>query len=223
MALGPIMKLKIDTKLQLELAPFSREECLAFVDGFQKYTVMRYLSTIKSAQTVETEQEWYDKAIKEPDSLIWGIWVVEGEKRTLVGNIALRGITKAHTIQATNGISITDTNYWGKGIASSAHKALILYGFRVCGLTRIKSAVMKPNAGSWKAMDKCGYTLVYTERNEGFVDGVTVHMDCLECLNPADWAWRQWWGDDRPTRKAVEARTKTIEALDWAEKNVELL
>lgn len=72
-------------------------------------------------------------------------------------------------------------------------------------------------------MEKCGYTVVYTERNEQFVRGKLVHLDCLECLNPDDWAWRQWWGDDRPTRKAVEARAKTVEALKWAEDNVELL
>lgn len=222
MSLGPIMKLETSTGMHLELAPFTRDEVVAFADGFQKESVMQYLS-FHRVQTAETEQEWYDKTIKDEKSIIWGMWVVEEEARLLVGNIALTDIAQKHTIQATNGIVITDKNYWGRGIASAAHKALVWYAFRVYGMTRIKSAVMQPNFGSWKAMEKCGYALVYTERDVQFVGGKLVHMDCLECLNPDDWAWRLWWGDDRPTRKAVDARARTLEALEWAEKNVELL
>lgn len=221
MALGPIMKLKTDAGLQLELAPFSRDECLEFIDGFQRESVTRYLP-FRSVQSIETEQEWYDATIRDKDSIIWGMWIVEQESRTLVGNISLREITHEHVIQATNGIVITDKNYWGRGIASAAHKALLWYSFRVYGLARIKSAVLQPNVGSWKAMEKYGYTHVYTERNETFDRGKLLHKDCLECLNPDDWAWRQWWGDDRPTRKSVEARAKTLVALEWSEKNVEL-
>jgi len=221
MSLGPIMKLETMAGMQLELAPFTREEAVTFVDGFSKESVMQYLS-FHYVQTLETEQEWYDKIIKDKTSIIWGMWVVETGQRRLVGNIALTDIEQKHTIQATNGIVITDKKYWGKGIASAAHRALVWYAFRVYGITRIKSAVMQPNVGSWKAMERCGYTNVYTERNTQFVGGKLVHMDCLECLNPDDWAWRQWWGDDRPTRKAVEARAKTLEVIKWAEKNVEL-
>lgn len=222
MALGPIMKLKTDAGLQLELAPFTREEVIGFMEGFQKESVMQYLS-FHTVQTSETEQEWYDKTVKEQWSLVWGIWVVEPDGKKLVGNIALNDIQQKHTIQATNGIAITDKQYWCKGIASAAHRALVWYAFRIYGMTRIKSAVMQPNVGSWRAMEKCGYTVVYTERNEQFVRGKLVHLDCLECLNPDDWAWRLWWGTDRPTRKSVEARAKTLEALQWAEENVELL
>ena len=222
MALGPIMKLKTDAGLQLELASFTRDECLAFLDGFQKESVMQYLS-FHIVQTAETEQEWYDKTIKDGKSIVWGMWAIEPDGRKLIGNITLTDITQKHTIQATNGIVVTDKNYWGKGVASAAHKALVWYAFHVYGMTRIKSAVMQPNVGSWRAMEKCGYTRVYVERNVQFVQGKLVHMDALECINPDDWAWRQWWGDDRPTRKAVEARAKTVEALAWAEENVELL
>ena len=82
--------------------------------------------------------------------------------------------------------------------------------------------MLQPNGGSRKALERSGYTLVYTERNETFVNGALVHMDCLECLNPADWAWQQWWGGDRPTQKSMEARKRTEAALEWARENVEL-
>lgn len=223
MALGPIMKLQTDTGLQIELAPFTREDALKFIDGFARHTVTQYLSH-GVAQSKETEEEWYDKMIHDTASRVWGIWAVDSAGRTLIGSSSLTDIsTKKHIHQAVSGSIIFDTSYWGKGIASACHKARTLFAFRQLGLHRIKSAVLQPNIASRKALERSGYTLVYTERNELFVNGALVHQDCLECLNPDDWAWRQWWGDDRPTRKAVEARARTLNALRWAEKNVELL
>lgn len=223
MALGPIMKLKTDAGLELELAPFSREEALKFVDGFARHTVTQYLSH-GVAQSKETEEEWYDKMVRDKESRVWGIWVIDGDKRTLIGSSALTHIsTGKHIRQAVSGSMIFDTSYWGKGIASACHKARTLFAFSQLGLHRIKSAVLQSNIASRKALEKSGYTLVYTERNELFVNGKLVHEDCLECLNPNDWAWRLWWGEDRPTRKSLEARTRTVAALEWAEKNVELL
>lgn len=221
MALGPIMKLKTDAGLQLELAPFTRDECGAFVEGFSKESVTQYLE-FHASQTFELEQKWYDGVIENKNCYVWGIWVIENDGRKLIGNTAINDITQHHTIQASTGSVITDMNYWGRGVASAAHKARTWYAFRKYGFTRLKSAVLQPNIASRKALEKSGYSFVYTERCVQFKDGKLVHQDNLECLNPDDWAWRQWWGDDRPTRKAVEARAKTLEALRWAEKNVEL-
>lgn len=222
MAFGPIIKLKTDTGLQLELAPFSREEVVQFAEGFQKETVTQYLA-MRPVQTMETEQEWYDGFIRNPKSLVWGIWSVDLESRRLIGNASLTDITGEVIIQAVNGIAITDSQYWGRGIASAVQKTLVWYGFQRRAIARIKSAVLQPNTGSRKALERAGYSFVYTERNEKFVASRFIHKDCFECLNPADWAWRLWWGDDRPTRKSIEARAKTLEGLQWAEKNVELL
>ena len=63
---------------------------------------------------------------------------------------------------------------------------------------------------------------MYVERNFQFIDGHYVHEDMLECLNPADWAWRLWWGDDRPSRKNLQARKKTEAALAWSREHIVL-
>lgn len=221
MSLGPIMKLKTDAGLQLEMAPFTREEVVLFANGFSRLSVTQYLSHTQ-VQTAETEQAWYDGLINDKNRLVWGIWVAE-EERKLIGNFALTDIDRQVLAQATNGIMIFDKSYWGKGIASAVHRASLLYAFKELGLVRVKSAVLHGNGASLRSMEKSGFTVVYTERNTHFRHGATRHQDNLECLNPDDWAWRLWWGDDRPTRKAVEARAKTAEALKWAEKNVELI
>lgn len=222
MAFGPIMRVKVG-ELDIELAPIGKEDVSAFISpGLQTATVSRYLS-IGTALTLEDEQEWYEKTRTDKDSRVWGIWVREGERRTLIGSTALNGIKRTHVHQATSGSLIADQTYWGRGIASAIHKARTWYAFQHLGLHRIMSAVLHGNVGSRKALGRSGYELVYVERNEQFVDGSLRHMDCLECLNPAEPFWSQWWHGDRPTRAAREARGRTREAMAWAEQNVTLL
>lgn len=233
MAFGPILRFTVG-ELNIELAPITKEAATEFVNGeygggLQQRSVSQYLG-LASAPTVEDEQEWFEKTRADSDSLVWGIWLVEGDgksrTRTIIGNSALTGIDKdGHSKlirQATSGSLIFRKEYWGKGIASAAHKARAWYAFKQLGLHRIKSAVIQANGGSRKALERTGYSYVYTERNEQYGDGTFHHLDNLECLNPLELFWNQWWHGDRPTKAAREARRLTQEALAWAEENVEL-
>ena len=218
MSFGPIIKTETSTGLQIELAPFTREEAVRFAEPFSHLSVTRFLSMTFS-QTKETEEAWYDSIIADKNSLNWGIWAIE-DKRKLIGNFSLRDIDRTVLAQATNGIVIIDKAFWGKGVASAVHRASLLYAFRELGLVRVKSAVLEGNEASRVSMEKSGFITIYTERNTHFRDGKLRHQMNLECLNPDDWAWRLWWGDDRPTRKAVEARSRANDALKLAEKKV---
>lgn len=223
MAFGPIMRFSAKDNLQVELAPLAKENMAAFVSpGMQQASVFRYLGR-QTAPVLEDEQEWYDKTRTETNTLVWGIWAIEEQGRKLIGSSSFDDIEHKYIRQATSGSLIFDLNYWGKGIASSAHKARTWYGFQHMGLVRIKSAVIHGNVGSRTALERSGYFFHSLERNVEFVDGSLHHMDNLECLNPADWAWRQWWGDDHPTETAAITRKLTLNTMDWAEKNVTLL
>jgi len=223
MSFGPIMQFKVG-ELQLELAPLTKESMVEFINpGMQTASITRYLNR-RSAPVIEDEYEWFEKIRKDASQLIWGIWLIEGEQRTLIGESSLTDITlDNHIRQATSGSMIFRKEYWGKGIASAAHKARAWYAFNQLGLHRIMSAVIHGNGGSLKALDRSGYSLVYVERNTVFVDGQLRNQDNLECLNPNEPFWTQWWHGDRPTKRSLAARLATREALDWAEKNVELL
>ncbi len=230
MAFGPIMRFTIG-ELRIELAPLTKEAMGEFINldhggGMQSHTINRYMGR-DSAPVLEDEERWFDRIREEKDSLIWGIWVIAKGTRTLIGNSSLNGIGKeGHSgfiRQATTGSMIFRKDYWGKGIASAAHKARTWYAFQQLGLHRLQSAVIQANGGSRKALERSGYFLVYTERNEQYGDGVLQHLDCLECLNPLDLFWSQWWHGDRPTKAALAARKVTHEAFAWAEQNVELV
>lgn len=222
MAFAPIMKLKTKSGLRIELAPFTRDEVAGFLPAFQKASITRYLH-MHIAQTIETEYEWYDKMIHDQNSRLWGIWAVEGGKRTLIGNTVIEQIEGMGLTKGTTGIVIANKEYWGKGIATATHKARTWYAFKQLGINRLVSYIYEDNAPSMRAIEASGYFLHHITRNELFTDGKWQPVHMFECLNPDDWAWRLWWGDDRPTRKAIEARAKALEALQWAQENVELL
>ncbi|HMR72685.1 MAG TPA: GNAT family N-acetyltransferase [Candidatus Saccharibacteria bacterium] len=221
--LGPIMQVKISDKLTIRLAPFAREDMGAFIKngGMQSHAVLRYLST--PVQTLESEQEWYDKMRSDTATITWGIWDDSKKSPVLIGNTSLSHLEEFPLRQAVSGSMISDSHYWGKGIASAIHKARTWHAFSQLDLVRIKSAVLLPNIGSKKALSRSGYFVHSIERNVKFVDGQLLHQENMECLNPSDDAWRRWWHSERPSRAAIEAREVTRKALAWATTNVTLL
>lgn len=220
MAFGPIMQFEVDN-LTVQLAPFTRDETGAFIPGLQRESVTRFLEI--GPQTIESEHEWFDKVRSDPTSVTWGIWVIEEGERKLIGNSAIHHLERAHMHQGTTGSAITEQQYWGRGIATAAHKARTWYAFEKLGLHRLRSGVLRGNVGSRKALERSGYQFVYTERNHRFTDGKLIHLDNLECINPADWAWKQWWNGERPTTAARRARVGTQATLEWARTNVRLV
>ena len=223
MAFGATMRLQVG-ELTIELSALTKESMKEFIageGGMQLHSVHRYINR-HTAPTQQDEEEWFDKTRATSDNLVWGIWVVDGDQRTLIGNTSLGEIEGKHFRQATSGSMIFRQDYWGKGIASAIHKARTWYAFNQLGLTRIKSAVIDGNLGSRKALEKSGYSLVYVERNELFVDGSHRHMSCLECLNPNPEFWNRWWRGERPPKASIAARNRTREALPWAETHVTL-
>ena len=222
MSFGPKMRLKVGD-IDIELAPIAKEDLSAFVDGgIQERTVTRYLQ-LEVAPVLEDEHDWFEKTRTDRDALVWGVYDTTNDQRVLIGTTGVTSIQRRPVYQATSGVLIFRRDYWGKGIASSIHKARTWYLFTQVGLERIKSAYLASNLGSWKALEKSGYSYVYTERNFKFVDGKLEHEICIECLNPSPDAWRRWWGMDRPTKRALAARKQTLAALEWAEQNVQLL
>lgn len=221
MAFGPVMSVKVGD-LTIELAPITKDVLGEFVKGMSQASVTQYIR-LRTAPTLEDELEWYDKARASKTDIIWGIWLVEGNERTIIGNTALTDITHNRISQATSGSLIFRQECWGRGIASAIHKARTWYAFQHLGLHRVNSAVVQDNKGSRKALERSGYSFTHVERNTDFVDGALRHQDNLECLNPADPFWSRWWGRDKPPKRSIEARKVTREAMDWAKQHVKLL
>lgn len=220
MAFGSILQLQVG-ELRLELAPLTREVMGDFVSpGIQSAHITRYLET--SAKVLEDEYEWFDKIRTDTTSITWGVYILRGAERELIGTTSLHHLHKDFFYTAGSGSLIFKREYWGQGIASAIHQARTWYGFHIVGLDRIWSEVLHGNPASRRALEKSGYYVTHVKRNVKFADGKLRHADQLECINPSDAAWKRWWGSDRPGKAAREARTRTQAALDWASANVTL-
>lgn len=222
MAFGPIMRVGVG-ELTIELAPIARKDLKEFVSpGMQQAVVTRFLGT-SFAPVLEDEFDWFEKVRTQRDSLVWGIYNVAGEKRTVIGVTSATNITHYCGISSTvTGSQIFRPELWGKGIASAIHKARTWYLCQHVGLHQINSGVMHGNTASRKALEKVGYRPTYVERNFKFVDGKLRHQQYLECINPNEPFWSAWWGEDTPPKAALKARERSLEVLEWAEKNVTL-
>lgn len=56
--------------------------------------------------------------------------------------------------------------YWGRGYATAAAQAIIALGFGLIDLAAITASHLARNAASGRVMEKCGMTLLRTERRE---------------------------------------------------------
>lgn len=227
---GPILQLDVPQQnnaeaLKIELAPLEKERMGDFIanGGMQSYTVTRFLGR-HTNPVLEDEMEWFEKTRTAKDSIVWGVWVCQDNSRALIGTTALNSIEHGPSglKQATSGVLIFDKTFWRKGIAGRIHMARTWFAFCELGITRIVSAVIQGNEGSLKALEKSGYTRTYVERNICFTDGALRHLDNLECLNPLDPFWSQWWGEDTPSPASLLARETSLAALVWARASVTL-
>ncbi len=67
---------------------------------------------------------------------------------------------------------IGEREYWGCGLASKAINTMLNYGFEELNLHKIYAQVMDPNIASIRVLDKCGFTLEGTFKEEYYIDGV---------------------------------------------------
>ena len=215
---GPIMRFRTNEGVELQMAPISIDELPIFVSeqAMHSHAASRYLGR-GGAPCLEDEVEWFHHMRKDPDSIYWGVYALEDSGWVLLGGTSLGSISTCIFKQAVSGIMLFRQDYWGRGIASTCHRARTMYAFNELGLVSVRSAVYRPNVGSAKAIRKIGYVNVGIERNRGMTSGRRLHLDNYELINPYDWAWKAWWGSDRIPAAFQDARTRTLEALDWAE------
>jgi ribosomal-protein-alanine N-acetyltransferase len=91
--------------------------------------------------------------------------------KKLVGSIGL--VTKTNVYRKTieTGFFISE-NFWGKGIATKAIKAIVSYAFRDLDIVRLYAEVFADNAGSRKALEKAGLKLEATLKKNIIKNGI---------------------------------------------------
>ena len=84
--------------------------------------------------------------------------------KQLVGSMGIVSKTDIYTKNFEIGFFLSE-NYWGKGIATRAIKAATSYAFRDFDIVRIYAESFSDNTGSRKALEKAGFKLEATLKN----------------------------------------------------------
>jgi RimJ/RimL family protein N-acetyltransferase len=76
--------------------------------------------------------------------------------------------------------------YWGRGIATAAVKALTAHAIREHGLTRVYARVASWNTPSCRVLEKAGYRLEATLRRSAIKNGTVIDQHQYAFVVPAD-------------------------------------
>lgn len=122
--------------------------------------VLRYTTGTTPEHVSETET-FLQQALRDPATYFWAIRV--RPDGPVVGGIEL-GLAAPDAGRLDYAMAAA---YWGRGLMTEAVGAVTSWAFAAMpALTRIESAVVPENVGSWRVLEKCGFTRVgeYTER-----------------------------------------------------------
>jgi [ribosomal protein S5]-alanine N-acetyltransferase len=115
-----------------------------------KYYGMEPYQDIKEA---EAEIEWFLRLFREDSG---GRWVIADRDRdAYIGDVGIGPVNRRH-----NRIEIgfkLKKEYWGRGIMSACIGRVLGFGFLVKSYNRIEAVVDPRNAGSKRALAKCGF------------------------------------------------------------------
>jgi len=163
----------------VSLRPLSAADLPNLVKHFNSMKVHMYTMGL-FAQTLENEEDWYNKNRTDPTSCLWAI-VPEGTDSPV-------GITGLHNIDVngscTSGIIIWDTSWWGKGVATRSHLARTLFAADYLGRSTIKSAARIANKGSYRALLRLGYNKVGIEPRTFLRAGKYLDTQIFCWINP---------------------------------------
>ena len=164
--------MRIDASPNLACASlFLRPLDLSDVSAWYQYLSLRLAVehtswNVKSTEDLRTSLEWYNS--DDPSSAIRFAICSESDD-ALIGTIGFHTIS---TVNRTSEIAYDlHPAYWGRGIASTACRSVVAWGFENREYVRIQGATLETNVRSVRVLQKCGFSLEGTLRNYRMVRG----------------------------------------------------
>jgi|SRR5688572_22345190 len=161
------------------LRPFSKADLPVLVEHFNSMKVHMYTMGL-FANTLENEEDWYEKVGKDLTSCSWAI--VPDESKVPVGITGLRDIDIYGS--CVSGIVIWDPTWWGKGVATRSHLARTLFAADYLNRNTIKSSARVVNKGSVNALLRLGYYKIGVEPRTAYRAGKYLDTQMFCWINP---------------------------------------
>ncbi|QQS27023.1 GNAT family N-acetyltransferase [bacterium] len=215
MAFGCQMSVSLDDGRTVELKPFTREDVSDAVGGMQRYSNLKWLST-NHAQTIESEQAWYDHIASSTDEVIFGVHI----DNQLIGSFGLHRIADR---RGTAGAVMFSRDHQEMGIGTAVTRAGLYYAVQVLDMVAIDSAVLSMNVRSLSMQESAGFVVTGRKLRCHIVDGRPCDELIMVWINPNRHTWQYIWRNTSEGKQFVEARKRAWSVLSWAEEHVTLL
>jgi [ribosomal protein S5]-alanine N-acetyltransferase len=130
--------------------------------------VMRYIGTGHPNASIEETQAWIERMSTHHELHGFGFWaVVELKTGQLIGSCGM-GYQRDGGLPIEFGYTLART-HWGRGLATEAARACLLYAFENVRLPELSASVDSRNVASQRVLEKIGF--VY-QREEESGDGI---------------------------------------------------
>lgn len=121
----------------------------------------------ESERATKRYLEYAQKLYRSGEMVDWAVTLKEtGRMIGTCGFASLDGENRSGEIGY-----VLHPDFWGKGLAAEALRAVMQYGFETLGLHRIEGRHMRGNESSGKVMQKCGMHYEGTLRDSLYVKG----------------------------------------------------
>ena len=176
---------------QIKTSPFIEGDTLALRDFDESYLTQfkewmndkdyRKYSRQEVPIMMASQHQWYSSIQGSNQSINFSVWYKPENKL-----IAFAGIFNINWIDrnAEIGYGIGDKNYWGKGLGSEMVSLIVKYAFEELNLHRIYATIIDGNVSSRRCLEKTGFTLEGTRKDDTFLDGKYVDKFYYALLAP---------------------------------------
>lgn len=104
--------------------------------------------------TLSDAEKWLDLVESASGQDDFPVWAIRNESDTLIGAVGLEGRRPTHRAEIGYWLA---RPFWGRGIMTSAVKAVTQHAFEQLGLSKITAHVFSFNARSARVLEKCGF------------------------------------------------------------------
>ena len=180
--MNPFSRFPLVKTEDILLRKISEQDLDALCSIYQNPNVFRYIpgDTKKSRDTVSHLVDHFERDFRKGKELFLGICLPESPDQLLGIVEMFHYDPKVHMV--TVGYRL-DEQYWGKGYAACATRALCAYLFDEVGIRRIQASVMPENPASMRVLEKCGFVREGYIRKGSFCKGKgIVDLVCFSLL-----------------------------------------
>jgi ribosomal-protein-alanine N-acetyltransferase len=156
------------------------DDAEAFFEYYADPEVNKYIisSIPRTVEEAKSEIRYWINVYSYNDGIYFAIARKSDNK--MIGSVGVSGINRIHNrIEASYDLA---KEYWGQGLMSRALKAVTDYAFQTRKFNRIEAVAMSENIGSYKVLEKCGFTFEGILRQHRFHKGKYVDVRSYSLL-----------------------------------------